>query len=56
MRKNIVKNSILRSKSIDKIAFARYNIYIIKQQILIKSEGRRPPDGTQEAAEEKRTA
>ena len=41
MRKYFNKNSQKRSISIDKYADASYNINIIKQNNLIKSEGRR---------------
>ncbi len=54
------KNRKNRSKTIDKYAVAKYNIYIIKQNKLIKSNGKegKPFGKTEKEKErqEKRTA
>lgn len=58
--KKIWKNLKNRSKTIDKYAAAKYNIYIIKQNKLIKSNGKegKPFGKTEKEKErqEKRTA
>ena len=58
LRKKYEKNRKNRSKTIDKYAVAKYNIYIIKQNKLIKSNGKegKPFGKTEKERQEKRTA